>query len=86
MANRQSFDCGFRRSELVGLEWDEGRCGKGHSVVVDWIGKGGHAPFPYRAVGQGIVQGFCEVIMRTTANLGPSCRPGYGQNGQDPRA
>ena len=41
--------CGFRRSELVGLELDEIQMRQGHWAVVDLIGKGGHirtAPIP----------------------------------------
>ena len=36
------FGCGFRRSELVGLEWDDIQRRQGHWAVVDLIGKGGH--------------------------------------------
>jgi len=36
------FACGFRRSELVGLELDEIQMRQGHWAVVDLIGKGGH--------------------------------------------
>ncbi|MGO8986218.1 MAG: tyrosine-type recombinase/integrase [Terriglobales bacterium] len=36
------FGCGFRRSELVGLEFDEIQMRQGHWAVVDLIGKGGH--------------------------------------------
>jgi site-specific recombinase XerC len=36
------FGCGFRRSELVGLEMQEIQMRQGHWVVVDLIGKGGH--------------------------------------------
>jgi|KBSMisStandDraft_5_1062788.scaffolds.fasta_scaffold14961_2 site-specific recombinase XerD len=36
------FGCGFRRSELVGLEADEIQMRQGHWAVVDLIGKGGH--------------------------------------------
>ncbi len=36
------FGCGFRRSELVGLELDEIQMREGHWAVVDLIGKGGH--------------------------------------------
>jgi site-specific recombinase XerD len=35
------FGCGFRRSELVGLELDEVQMRQGHWAVVDLIGKGG---------------------------------------------
>jgi site-specific recombinase XerD len=36
------FGCGFRRSELVGLEIDDIQMRQGHWAVVDLIGKGGH--------------------------------------------
>ena len=36
------FGCGFRRSELVGLEMKEIQIRQGHWAVVDLIGKGGH--------------------------------------------
>src|SRR5207237_3983895 len=36
------FGCGFRRSELVGLELDEIQVRQGHWAVVDLVGKGGH--------------------------------------------
>jgi integrase len=36
------FGCGFRRSELVGLELGEIQVRQGHWAVVDLIGKGGH--------------------------------------------
>jgi len=36
------FGCGFRRSELVGLEMDEIQMRQGHWAVIDLIGKGGH--------------------------------------------
>ena len=36
------FGCGFRRSELVGLELGEIQMRQGHWAVVDLIGKGGH--------------------------------------------
>src|SRR6266542_3681374 len=38
------FGCGFRRSELVGLELDDIQMRQGHWAVVDLIGKGGHIP------------------------------------------
>jgi site-specific recombinase XerD len=44
------FGCGFRRSELVGLELDDIQMRQGHWAVVDLIGKGGHirtVPIPY---------------------------------------
>ncbi|HEY6371785.1 MAG TPA: tyrosine-type recombinase/integrase [Candidatus Sulfotelmatobacter sp.] len=36
------FGCGFRRSELVGLDLDDIQMRQGHWAVVDLIGKGGH--------------------------------------------
>lgn len=36
------FGCGFRRSELVGLEFDEIQMCQGHWAVVDLVGKSGH--------------------------------------------
>jgi site-specific recombinase XerD len=36
------FGCGFRRSELVGLDLGEIQMRQGHWAVVDLIGKGGH--------------------------------------------
>jgi site-specific recombinase XerC len=36
------FGCGFRRSELGGLELDEIQMRQPHWAVVDRIGKGGH--------------------------------------------
>jgi site-specific recombinase XerD len=36
------FGCGFRRSELIGLQLDEIQMRQGHWAVVDLIGKGGH--------------------------------------------
>ena len=36
------FGCGFRRSELVGVELDDIQMRQGHWAVVDLIGKGGH--------------------------------------------
>ena len=36
------FGCGFRRSELVGLELNEIQMRQGHWAVLDLIGKGGH--------------------------------------------
>lgn len=36
------FGCGLRRSELVGLRFDDIQMRQGHWAVVDLIGKGGH--------------------------------------------
>jgi integrase len=45
--------CGFRRSELVGLELDEIQMRQGHWAVVDLIGKGGHIrTVPYSNLGK----------------------------------
>ena len=42
------FGCGFRRSELVGLEFDDIQMRQGHWAVVDLIGKGAtFVPFPF---------------------------------------
>ena len=42
------FGCGFRRSDLVGLEMDELQVRQGHWAIVDLIGKGGtSAPCPF---------------------------------------
>ena len=43
------FGCGFRRSELVGLEIDELQVRQGHWAIVDLIGKGGHTPCQFQA-------------------------------------
>ncbi|MFZ0296836.1 MAG: tyrosine-type recombinase/integrase [Candidatus Sulfotelmatobacter sp.] len=36
------FGCGFRGTELVGLDLDDLQMRQGHWAVVDLIGKGGH--------------------------------------------
>jgi site-specific recombinase XerD len=36
------FGCGFRRSELVGLELEDIQMRQRHWAVVDLIGRGGH--------------------------------------------
>lgn len=36
------FGCGLRRSELVGLKFDDVQVRQGHWAIVDMIGKGGH--------------------------------------------
>src|SRR5499427_7622300 len=44
------FGCGFRRSELVGLELGDIQMRQGHWAVVDLVGKGGHirtVPIPH---------------------------------------
>jgi site-specific recombinase XerC len=40
------FGCGFRRSELVGLELDDIQMRQGHWAVVDLIGKGSRRKSP----------------------------------------
>jgi hypothetical protein len=47
------FGCGFRRSELVGLNLDDIQLRQGHWAVVDLIGKGGHIrTVPHSELGQ----------------------------------
>lgn len=82
------FGCGFRRSELVGLEFDDIQMRQGHWAVVDLIGKGGHirtVPIPNwvkaaldqwtRAAG---VSG--GKIFRAVAGLGKVWGRGISQN------
>ena len=82
------FGCGFRRSELVGLELDDIQMRQGHWAVVDLIGKGGHirtVPIPNwvkaaldewtRAAG--VSQGR---IFRAVARLGKVWGSGIWQN------
>ena len=82
------FGCGFRRSELVGLELDDIQMRQGHWAVVDLIGKGGHirtVPIPNRvkaALDQwiraaGVNQG---KIFRRVARLGKVWGGGLSQN------
>jgi site-specific recombinase XerD len=48
------FGCGFRSSELIGLELDEIQMRQGHWAVVDLIDKGGHIrTVPILLVGKG---------------------------------
>src|SRR5438552_2456838 len=46
------FGCGFRRSELVGLELDDIQMRQGHWAVVDQIGKGGHSHGAHSELGE----------------------------------
>jgi site-specific recombinase XerD len=82
------FGCGFRRSELVGLELDDIQMRQGHWAVVDLIGKGGHirtVPIPYwvkAALDQwtraaGVSDG---KIFRAVARLGKVWGSGISQN------
>jgi site-specific recombinase XerD len=82
------FGCGFRRSELVGLEFDDIQMRQGHWAVVDLIGKGGHirtVPIPIwvkAALDQwtraaGVSEGN---IFRAVARLGKVWGRGISQN------
>lgn len=82
------FGCGFRRSELVGLEFDDIQMRQGHWAVVDLIGKGGHirtVPIPAwvkSALDQwtraaGVSDG---KIFRAVARLGKVWGDGISQN------
>jgi hypothetical protein len=82
------FGCGFRRSELVGLDVDEIQMRQGHWAVVDLIGKGGHirtVPIPHwvkialdqwtRAAG--VTEG---KVFRAVARMGKVWGNGISQN------
>jgi site-specific recombinase XerD len=82
------FGCGFRRSELVGLELDEIQKRQGHWAVVDLVGKGGHirtVPIPNwvkAALDQwteaaGVREG---KIFRAVARMGKVWGSGISQN------
>ena len=82
------FGCGFRRSELVGLELDEIQMRQGHWAVVDLIGKGGHirtVPIPQWVkaaldqwmVAAGVMDGR---IFRAVARAGKVWGKGISQN------
>src|SRR5437773_6471988 len=82
------FGCGFRRSELVGLELDDIQMRQGHWAVVDLIGKGGHirtVPIPNwvkAALDQWTrTAGVCEgKIFRAVARRGKVWGSGLSQN------
>jgi hypothetical protein len=82
------FGCGFRRSELVGLELDEIQMRHGHWAVVDQIGKGGHirtVPIPQwvkAALDQWIVAARVTEgrIFRRVARAGKVWGKGISQN------
>ena len=82
------FGCGFRRSELVGLEMDEVQMRQGHWAVVDLIGKGGHirtVPIPQwvkAALDQWIVAARVTEgrIFRAVARAGKVWGEGISQN------
>src|SRR6266853_3922078 len=80
--------CGFRRSELVGLELDEIQMRQGHWAVVDPVGKGGHirtVPIPnwvksaldQWTVAAGVREGR---IFRAVARAGKVWGKGISQN------
>jgi site-specific recombinase XerD len=82
------FGCGFRRSELVGLELEDIQMRQGHWAVVDLIGKGGHirtVPIPNwvkAALDQwtraaGVSDG---KVFRAVARLGKVWGSGISQN------
>jgi hypothetical protein len=82
------FGCGFRRSELVGLELDDIQMRQGHWAVVDLIGKGGHirtVPIPawvkvaldQRIRAAAVSEG---KIFRAVARLGKVWGSGISQN------
>ena len=82
------FGCGFRRSELVGLQLDDIQMRQGHWAVVDLVGKGGHirtVPIPSwvkAALDQwteaaGITEGR---IFRAVARTGKIWGDGISQN------
>ena len=82
------FGCGFRRSELLGLELDDIQMRQGHWAVVDLIGKGGHirtVPIPNwvkAALDQWTrAAGVCEgKIFRAVARRGKVWGSGLSQN------
>jgi site-specific recombinase XerD len=82
------FGCGFRRSELVGLELDEIQMRRGHWAVVDLIGKGGHirtVPIPQwvkAALDQWVVAARVTEgrIFRAVARAGKVWGKGISQN------
>ena len=82
------FGCGFRRSELVGLELDDIQMRQEHWAVVDLVGKGGHirtVPIPNwvkAALDQwteaaGVREG---KIFRAVARMGKVWGSGISQN------
>ena len=86
------FGCGFRRSELVGLEMDEVQMRQGHWAVVDLIGKGGHirtVPIPQwvkAALDQWIVAAKVTDggIFRAVARAGKVWGKGISQKSSEP--
>jgi len=82
------FGCGFRRSELVGLELDDIQMRQGHLAEVDLIGKGGHirtVPIP-AWVKAALDQWICAAnvtegkIFRAVARMGKVWGRGISQN------
>ena len=82
------FGCGFRRSELVGLELDDIQMRQGHWAVVDLVGKGGHirrCPFrtgskPPWTIGHETLNVTEGKIFRAVDRLGKVWGPGISQN------
>jgi site-specific recombinase XerD len=82
------FGCGLRRSELVGLKFDDVQVRQGHWAIVDLVGKGGHirtVPIPNWAkvaldfwVGPAGVAG--GKIFRAVARTGKVWGKGISQN------
>jgi len=86
------FGCGFRRSELVGLELDEVQMRQGYWAVVDLIGKGGHirtVPIPewFKAaldqwtVAAGVTEGSGQAKNKKAIGQSDACRTHQG-NGE----
>jgi integrase len=82
------FGCGLRRSELVGLKFDDVQVRQGHWAIVDLVGKGGHirtVPIPNWAkaaldlwiAAAGIAGG---KIFRAVARTGKVWGKGISQN------
>jgi site-specific recombinase XerD len=82
------FGCGFRRSELVGLELDEIQMRQSHWAVVDLKGKGGHirtVPIPawVKAALDQWTRAACVTegrIFRAVARMGKVWGKGISQN------
>ena len=82
------FGCGLRRSELVGLKFDDVQMRQGHWAIVDLVGKGGHirtVPIPVWAkaaldvwvIASGVATGR---IFRAVARTGKVWGRGISQN------
>jgi site-specific recombinase XerC len=82
------FGCGLRRSELVGLKFDDVQVRQGHWAIVDLVGKGGHirtVPIPnwaksaldFWVASAGVTGG---KIFRAVARTGKVWGKGISQN------